>query len=342
LAKVASGDTKASIEQDMKMLSYGIAGEDQIAFELNNSSLPIIVLHDLYLEYDGLSAQIDFLVITTKFNLIIECKNLYGNITVNSSGDFVRETEYNGRRHKEGIYSPITQNARHLELIRRMRLSQRGNFLTRAIFEKYFEDNYRSVVVLANPKTIIDLKYARKEIKNQIIRCDQLVSYIKQMLKESKSENSFESQMYGLADYFLGAHKQNFTDYAKKYKVEKVESINSLQKSASEPAAIPESKPGESLQPAPADRTENAAVSDIGEMVPLENTPIYQALKAYRYETSKAEGIKAFYIFTNAQLEAVIAAMPKSLEDLKRVDGFADVKCQKYGEAILAIVARYS
>ena len=38
---------KSQVEQDIKMLSYGIVGEDNVVFELNNSYLPMIVLHDL-------------------------------------------------------------------------------------------------------------------------------------------------------------------------------------------------------------------------------------------------------------------------------------------------------
>ena len=67
-------------------------------------------------------------------------------------------------------------------------------------------------------------------------------------------------------------------------------------------------------------------------------TPLYQDLKQYRYETSKAEGVKAFYIFSNAQLEALIADMPSSLDELRKISGFGEVKCEKYGEAILGIV----
>ncbi|WP_216644314.1 HRDC domain-containing protein [Fundicoccus ignavus] len=49
----------------------------------------------------------------------------------------------------------------------------------------------------------------------------------------------------------------------------------------------------------------------------VEDTEIYQDLKRYRYEISQAEGIKAFQVFTNAQLEGVIARMPLTLEELK-------------------------
>lgn len=70
----------------------------------------------------------------------------------------------------------------------------------------------------------------------------------------------------------------------------------------------------------------------------IEETPLYRALKQYRYETSKAEGVKAYYIFNNAQLEALIDGMPRSLDELRKISGFGEVKCEKYGEAILGVL----
>ena len=48
---------------------------------------------------------------------MIECKNLVGDIEVNSNGDFIRKLTYGRRVIKNGIYSPITQNRRHLERV---------------------------------------------------------------------------------------------------------------------------------------------------------------------------------------------------------------------------------
>ena len=84
------------------------------------------------------------------------------------------------------------------------------------------------------------------------------------------------------------------------------------------------------------DREENGGVE-----VKIDETPLYQALKQYRYETSKAEGIKAYYIFNNAQLEVLIAAIPRSMDELRKVSGFGEVKCEKYGTAIIEIVDKY-
>src|SRR5665647_467831 len=86
-SKTCPKSVKEQVDRDMKLLSYGIYGEDQVAFELKTSYLPIIVLHDIHIEYQGLSAQIDYLVITRKFTLFIECKNLIGNIEVTSESD---------------------------------------------------------------------------------------------------------------------------------------------------------------------------------------------------------------------------------------------------------------
>lgn len=295
----ASEHQKAHIERDIKLLSYGISGEENVAFELKNSYLPIIVLHDLRLEYEGLSAQIDYLLITPKLCLVVECKNLFGNITINNKGEFIRELSYNGRRHKEGIYSPVTQNSRHMEMIKRIGADNKSNVLLRKAFEKYFAENYRSVIVLANPKTIINTKYAPKVIKDQIIRSDQLITHIKKLNKESKNLALSEKDMYKQAEFFMRYHKENPVDYTQKYALDP-EEANIL----------------------------------------VEDTAIFKELKRYRNETSQAEGIKVFQVFTNAQLIEVIAAMPTSLGELKKVSGFGEVRVAKYGEAILKIVEK--
>jgi len=313
LQATAPDGVKQQIERDIKLLAYGIAGEEAVAFELNNSYLPIIVLHDLRLEHEGLSAQIDYLIITTKFCLIVECKNLFGNLEVNSRGEFIRELAFNGHRKKEGIYSPVTQNVRHMEMIKVLRLANKKNPLMRAALEKSFGDFHRSVIVLANPKTVINLKRAPKEIKDQIIRGDQLIAHIKKLLRENKELASSEKDMYEMADFFVGLHKENPVDYTAKYL---------LGDSGEVGAEAVEVLPNQ---------------TEIG----ISETPLYQALKQYRYETSKAEGIKAFYVYNNAQLEAVIAAMPRNLDELKKISGFGEVKCEKYGWAILGILGWY-
>lgn len=330
LLETAPNDLKSWIEQDIKLLAYGIAGEEAVAFELNNSTLPVIVLHDLYIQHEGLTAQIDYMIITNKLTLLVECKNLFGNIEVNSNGDFIRTMEFYGRKKKEGIYSPITQSMRHLDMIKKVRRDAKGNFLTQTLFDKYFDDNYKSVVVLANPKTVVNLKYARKEVKNKIIRCDQLIEYIKKLLQDSNSNPRSEKDMYEMAAFFMKLHTENTVDYTKKYKIaeDKTNNYSTVDMDKSREAA----RGGDSKTEGDANKAETGGK--------LEDTPLYKALKQYRYDTSKAEGVKAFYIFTNAQLEELIAIKPENIEELRKVPGFGDARCEKYGEGILAIIKR--
>jgi len=347
--KTAPQNVKARVEKDIKYLTYGIQGEKKVAFELENSYLPIIVLQDLHIEYDGLSVQIDYMVITKKFALIIECKNLYGNIEVSSSGEFVRLKGYNA---KEAMYSPITQNTRHMDMIRKIKMDKHSNFILRAFLDKFFYDMYKTVVVLANPTSHVDTEKASKDVQNQIIRCDQLIGHIKKLLKESRMEVSSDKDMFDWANSFLRLHTPNTTDYLKKYDrkskmasaEEQVLPAIDVQSVVAVPINLePIEEPSVDAQIVPQVQM-NTAVEvtvepeTITSAFNLEDTPIYKALKQYRFETCKAEGVQAYCIFNNAQLLAVIAAMPASLTDLKKISGFGDVKCQKYGEAILEIV----
>ncbi|MBR5303888.1 MAG: NERD domain-containing protein [Candidatus Gastranaerophilales bacterium] len=208
---------KTIIDNDIKLLEAGIYGENQIVFELKNSHVPMIVLQDIYLEHNGLSAQIDFMIFTRGFIFVVECKNLVGNITIDNAGNFTRIFDYGKYKKKEGLYSPITQNKRHLELIKQRILDKQTNIIARKLAEKSFEQNFKSVVVLANPKTALSAKFAPKEIKNSVIRADQLVEYIKNANANYALEFSSEKSMLEIANSYLRAHVENAKDYTEKY-----------------------------------------------------------------------------------------------------------------------------
>lgn len=193
LRKTISDDTKIAdkIDREIAITEAGIYGENSILFELKNSGMNLVVIHDLFIKTeDDRGAQIDYWVITPYANVIIECKNLVGDIEINSRGEFIRTFEYKGKKNKEGIYSPITQNERHLTVYKDCKKNDQ-NFAMKLMIDKYFDRYHKSVVVLANPKTVINDRYAKKEIRDQVIRCDQLVGYLKSLktdLKNNKKE----------------------------------------------------------------------------------------------------------------------------------------------------------
>ncbi len=216
LAEQAEGQLKKEIETQIKLANYGLQGEKNIAYELKNSGIDMLILHDLYFECNDLQSQIDYLIITRKRIYILECKNLIGNIEIDNGGNFIRTYEINGKRIKEGLYSPITQNERHKNIIKEMRMKEKP-LLGRFIFEKTFDNVYKSIVVLANPKTYVNAKFAKKEIKNQVIRADQLISFIKESEKEVTDRPLMLEEMQRLATFFLEKARPLRSDYAKKY-----------------------------------------------------------------------------------------------------------------------------
>ena len=316
LLQTADEDSRKKIQKQIKLAQYGLEGENKVAYELKTSGMDMYVLHDICLETGDLSAQIDYIVVTRKLVYVIECKNLYGNIEIDNGGNFVRQIGPSSP--KEGIYSPITQNQRHLRVLKEIRKESKGNFLLKMAFEKFFEENHKSVVVLANPKTYLNAKYAPKEVKQQVIRADQLVD-IKKTDGGAKTDPKSEKAMLEVANFYLERHIQGHSDYAKQYE----EMVARHKMTAADETE------GKTIRQDTAEH-ETALQSQEAELV--------QKLKEFRLKQSRKENIKAYYIFNDAQMQELIAKRPQNREDLYAVAGFGKVKIEKYGDAILAIL----
>lgn len=214
----AKGDLKDRIQKEIAITKAGIAGEENILFELKNSGMDMVVLHDIYIEtQDGRGAQIDFIVFAACGVFLIECKNLVGNIEIDSKGNFIRTIEYGGKNHREGIYSPITQNERHLSVIVERRKEDK-NFLSKMFVQAGTDIYFTTLVVLANPKTIVNDRYAKKEIKNQVIRADQLIKVIKEKNDAtSKLMKYSKTDMKNAAQAILDKNIEERKDYFVKF-----------------------------------------------------------------------------------------------------------------------------
>lgn len=324
-SKIAPPYVKDKIEKDIKLISMGLTGENALMYELKNSHMPMYILHDIFFEENGLKTQIDYIVITRKVTFVIECKNLYGNITVDNNGAFTRIIG----KHKEGMYSPITQNQRHLDMIKEKRRVTISPIL-RSGFDKNFDNAYKSLVVLSNPKTIINDKYAKKDVKEKIIRLDQLISKIKEINDNCNLYSLSDNEMKNLADFFLNENVPNTVDYTEKYGNIVSDCVSNL---CENNELVFENTSNNDIVEA---KSENSLKLD-----DIESIPVYKALKDYRYKQSQKEKIKPYFIYNNAQLEEIIRRNPKTLEELKQISGFGDAKCLKYGKDILLILGDF-
>lgn len=365
---------KGRIEKELKIATLGELGENNIAFELKNSGIPMYILHDICLETNELSAQIDYIVVTRKVIFIIECKNLIGNIEINSQGNFIRTYSFNGKFIKEGIYSPITQNERHLEVLKRIKKESKSNFISKMLFDKYFNDNYKSIVVLANPKTVLNSRYAKKEIKDKVIKADQLINYIKEVNSKSDLMSLSDKEMKEIADRLLALHKSSKLSFLKKYRelIELVDNyddkndvktvfnnkeiINDSSINNAKSNIINEDKSSVTNN---IDKSNNINNIYNTKNININNTVINNStgnkinnnsdiindnenlikkLKEYRLQMSRAENTKPYFIFNDKQMTGLLEKMPKTKSELKEVSGFGEVKVEKYGDVILKIL----
>lgn len=327
---IAPDAVKQAIERDKARISYGKTGETQIMYELKNSHMPMYIIHDLYLEYNGCTAQIDYLIVTRKVTLLLECKNLYGNILVDNAGNFIRRSGSGQTFRQEGMYSPVTQNERHLALIKEMRRDTK-NALLKGLFESNFNNNYRSLIVMANPKSIIDYRYAPQDIKDKIVKADGLIRKINEICSTSNLPDMSDKQMKTLADFFMEHHTANKTDYTAKYQnminKEATKETVALVATESKPTAV-ENRYTPKSNPTVCSPDTSGFVGTSGANAPdthidnYENLPIYKALRQYRYEKSKAENIKAYYVFKNDELIEIIRLMPTAPGELRSIRGF--------------------
>jgi hypothetical protein len=305
---------KEFIDRDITFLRHGLEGEKNVYFELKNSFIPMLCLHDIRLEYNDYVAQLDFVIITNKFIYVLETKKLNGDIEITKDGDFIRTIKsYSGKTIKrEGIYSPISQNERHINILKEILLK-----------EKLIKNTpIKSAVILANPKTILNKTKCPKSIQNNIYKYDQLTTLLKKELNDkSNDKDVLEKYSYEIADYLVQNNKPIKINYAAKYSLDEVVFLKEEEPQKENKTIKEEIKADSPL----------TAIS-------VDKIDLYESLRQFRLKASREEGIKPYFIFNNQELDSLILAMPKKREDLSKVKGFGEKKIEKYGDAILAII----
>lgn len=328
--------------QDIRALEYGIQGERQIAYELKNSHMPMYILHDICLEDEGLCAQIDYIAVTRKICFIIECKNLYGDIEIDSRGDFYRIMEIGGQKKKEAIYSPVTQNEHHLELLKTIRLKRQPPLFW-GMAERRFERSVRSVVVLANPKTVLYSRESPQEIREHVIRADQLVAYLRRQCQISAEPERSDKKIRAQAKAILLLHQEKEKNYLWKYQPywigEKGKAADNEQHGYVNRGADYVNRSRYVQGKRTDDRGEKNITGRRTERSDQEE--LLKALRVYRWNKSQEEGIKPYLVYNDKQMADLMEKMPQNAQELLQVSGFSEVKVKKYGRELMAILREF-
>ena len=67
--------------------------------------------------------------------------------------------------------------------------------------------------------------------------------------------------------------------------------------------------------------------------------PVFDALREWRRDVAKEQGVPPYVIFHDSTLRQVSASRPDSLSALSRIDGVGEKKLERYGEGLLAALA---
>lgn len=209
----------SELQNELFIVKKGLDGENEIAYQLKKSKIGMIVLRDVKVRFEDLTAQIDYVIVTPVFTYYIECKNLVGNITVTDKGDFIREFSVNGRKVKKGMYSPLRQVEAQREVIRK--IWERDSSAVKKLFAaKYFDYFRRVLVVAANQDTILNTNRAPKDMKYKILRADALVRQIEYDINHKDENDPIESRkgMEKIAQTYTDMLEIDDTNYYEYYK----------------------------------------------------------------------------------------------------------------------------
>ena len=297
---------------ELYIIKKGLAGENEIAYQLKKSHIGMYVLRDIKVKHEDLTAQIDYVIITPTYDYYIECKNLVGNITVTDKGDFIREFTVNGRKIKKGMYSPLRQVEAQREVLRKIWDSD-SNTLQKIFGSKYFDYFRRVLVVAANQDTILNTNKAPKDMKYKILRADALVRQIEYDLEHKANNDPHYSKkdMEKAAQYYIDISYNEDINYYDYYK-EKF----SLTSNNNNPNGIQKNNT-------------NTNSNDNS------NDDLREKLIKFRKSRSTEMKIPAYYIFTNDELEKLLEIKPKTLDELKNANILSPVKVKTHGQQII-------
>ena len=289
------------LQNELRFCEIGLQGEKEIEYELLNSNIGMYVLHDVNMVYQNLKAQIDYIIITPAYTYFVECKKLIGNITIDSNGNFNREYYKGNKKIKEGMYSPLSQAQRHIEIFKKIWMSRNNTWLDKLFIRDNLDKWNKPLVVMANSKNLLNMKYAPKDYKCKVIKSDALIEYLKKDYeKRDKDSLLNKDQMFNVANSIM----QNYNKSIDEDFIVKYEKLLANE--------------------------ENNSSAKI-----ITNDNLREKLIVFRKTKSKEKNIPAYYIFTNDELEKILEIMPKTREELIKANILTDIKVKLHGDEII-------
>jgi len=179
-------------QEMLRRTRAGYAGERRVDQEWQEVFLPkaFYLLHDVeFKENGGSTYQIDTLLMTQYFILVLEVKNIFGRVDFMAENhQFIRVTS-DGR--VDGFRNPLDQVKRHARLMYRI-LQMKGHHIP-----------IEFLVVSANPNMIMSPRFKSQPI----LHVSGLAERIEQLYKKHQRVYISEADLTELSEHILQMHK---------------------------------------------------------------------------------------------------------------------------------------
>ncbi|GEN53819.1 nuclease-related domain-containing protein [Halobacillus faecis] len=187
------------VEETLSTKKAGWSGEQSLDYHLDYLKDTHYILHNLRL-YDGHHFfQIDTVILFPSFILILEAKNMIGQISIH------REKK-EMRRDMEGFQDPVEQAERQKRLLeewlwRQLRIRMHIDFL----------------VVFTNRRCTLEFDSSDPRIYEKVIRASSLVDAMKKKKDNYQGKAFKKKELLRIGQALVGSHRDHVPDYMKRF-----------------------------------------------------------------------------------------------------------------------------
>lgn len=207
---------KQKIFADYKKKLGGYFGEKEVHYylqSLNKDQYHII--HNIRLNVSNQYFQIDFLILTTSYFVILEVKNFIGKVTFN---DFNQMILTKHDQTQESIQNPITQSERQVLHLQNWLLQNGFPYIP-----------IYSYVVFSSPTTLLINNSGNQDVSKKIISGSNIVPVITNLSKVSGKQVIKTNEIRKISTKLLKAHTPLKTDILLKYQIRQDELLKGFQ-----------------------------------------------------------------------------------------------------------------
>jgi Nuclease-related domain len=205
------------IEQDLKKRRAGFNGEKSVDYHLSFlNSKKYMIFNDLKIPLTPHHFQIDSLLFTPFYTLILEIKNISGTLTIDSEFNQLTKN-YNGV--VTGFSDPITQANRQ-----------------KLFLQRFFYDHHlvlppiKFLVVISNPSTILKMAPGQKLLSpyDKIIHAQNLISEISKLNTLYTEEKATKKDLKRIKKVLLNKNDTGFTSVLDTYGINETEILKGV------------------------------------------------------------------------------------------------------------------